>query len=306
MSTIVRDFRPGDAISVCRVLRAVLPHQVTTPESVLHEVRTAEPAARSRTVVAERDGEIIGTAAAGMLHDAREPGLSTLSVHVHPDHRGRGTGGLLLRTAQRHLAAEGATQVSTWATDEPASLSFAGRHGYRPSRSSCFQRLDLTEDALPPLPEPPPGVALRTVADFADDPRPVYRVDTEATTIDPADIDTEFAEYDDWLEHTWAHPLVDRALSTVVLKDGEPVAFTLVESDGSARCLSGVTATVPAHRGRGYAKLAKSDSLHRARDAGYRSAFTSNDVDNEPMLAINTWFGYRVCGTEVRHARSLG
>jgi len=46
-------------------------------------------------------------------------------------------------------------------------------------------------------------------------------------------------------------------------------------------------------------------SLHRARAAGYREAFTGNDTDNEPMLAINFWFGYQICATEVRHVREL-
>src|SRR2546426_4620503 len=37
----------------------------------------------------------------------------------------------------------------------------------------------------------------------------------------------------------------------------------------------------------------KNASLHRARAAGYTVALTGNDSENEPMLAINKWFGYR-------------
>jgi len=59
-------------------------------------------------------------------------------------------------------------------------------------------------------------------------------------------------------------------------------------------------------RGRGLAKLAKNDSLHRARAAGFTDAFTGNDAGNEPMLAINRWFGYEICATEVAHVRDLG
>jgi hypothetical protein len=35
-------------------------------------------------------------------------------------------------------------------------------------------------------------------------------------------------------------------------------------------------------------------------------AFTSNDAGNGPMLAVNKWFGYEICASEVRHVRTLG
>lgn len=66
-----------------------------------------------------------------------------------------------------------------------------------------------------------------------------------------------------------------------------------------------MTGTAAAFRGRGLAKLAKNDSLHRARAAGCTEAFTGNDAGNEPMIAINKWFGYEICGTEVRYVREL-
>ena len=83
-------------------------------------------------------------------------------------------------------------------------------------------------------------------------------------------------------------------------------AFTAARSDGATRYAWGMTGTARAFRGRGLAKLAKNDSLHRARAAGYTQAFTGNDTGNEPMIAINKWFGYELCGTEVRYVRELG
>lgn len=150
------------------------------------------------------------------------------------------------------------------------------------------------------------GVELRTAADFEADPRPMFRADAEATSDEPSDIGAHFDDYDDWIRHTWNNPLLDRGLSSVVLVDGEVAAFTAAQSDGGTRYMSGMTGTLRAHRGRGLAKLAKADSLRRARAAGYTDAFTSNDADNGPMLAINKWFGYEICATEVRHVRTLG
>jgi hypothetical protein len=67
-----------------------------------------------------------------------------------------------------------------------------------------------------------------------------------------------------------------------------------------------MTGTARAFRGRGLAKLAKNHSLHRARAAGFTDAFTGNDAANGPMLAINEWFGYEICATEVNHVLDLG
>lgn len=83
-------------------------------------------------------------------------------------------------------------------------------------------------------------------------------------------------------------------------------AFSAANTDGLTRYWSGMTGTRRAYRNRGLAKLAKTDSLHRARAVGYTDAYTGNDADNGPMLAINTWFGYRICATEVRHVHNIG
>jgi len=87
--------------------------------------------------------------------------------------------------------------------------------------------------------------------------------------------------------------------------DGRPAAFSAAHTDGTGRYATAMTGTARAFRGRGLAKLAKNDSLHRARAAGCTEALTGNDAGNEPMLAINKWFGYEISATEVRHVREL-
>jgi GNAT superfamily N-acetyltransferase len=149
-------------------------------------------------------------------------------------------------------------------------------------------------------------VELRTAADFADDPRPLFDLDAETTADEPGDVEAELDDYEQWVDETYRHPLLDHALSTVVVVDGTPAAFTAVRTDGRNRYFTGMTGTARAFRGRGLAKLAKNDSLHRARAAGYTEAFTGNDTGNGPMLAVNKWFGYEVCATEVRHVREIG
>ncbi|MEV6795875.1 GNAT family N-acetyltransferase [Streptomyces sp. NPDC051320] len=306
MTVIVRDFRPADAEAWVQVRRAALPCMVTTPEQVVFDLANAHPDQRFRLLVAEEDGELIGTAQVGVAYEATEPGRAFCNPYVRPDRLGRGAGSLLVQVAEGYLAGASATAVYSWVLDEPANRTFAECRGYRSSRRAHFLRLDLANATLPPSATLPPGVELRTGADFAADPRPLFEADAETVADEPGDIDAQFTDYQDWLTHTWRNPGLDHELTSVAVVDGRVAAFTAARTDGLTRYASGMTGTRRAFRGRGLAKLVKNDSLHRARAAGYTDAYTGNDAGNGPMLAVNTWFGYEICATEVRYVRELG
>ncbi|MFF7450814.1 MULTISPECIES: GNAT family N-acetyltransferase [unclassified Streptomyces] len=309
MTVIVRDLRPdvrADLESFVRVMDRALPFMLYTPDSVAYDIARSHPDAHYRPLLAEEDGEVIGTAQVGLVYDSPEPGQGYVNLYVHPERTGHGAGTMLARAAEEHLAARGARKLYAWVLDEPEHRAFAERHGYRASRSAHFLRLDLTGGALPPLQATPPGVELRTGADFADDPRPVFELDAETMADEPSDVGQEFTDYEAWLRETWQHPLTSPELTTVAVVDGRPAAFSLARTDGGTRYGTAMTGTARAHRGKGLAKLAKNDSLHRARAAGFTQAFTGNDTGNGPMIAINKWFGYEICATEVRYVRELG
>ncbi|WP_030691234.1 GNAT family N-acetyltransferase [Streptomyces globisporus] len=307
MTVIVRDVRAPDAEGFARVRRAALPFMLATAEQVAFDWAHAHPDSHARPLVAVTEGgKVVGTAQLRIAHDAPEPGIGSVNVYVDPAHLGRGAGTMLLRAAEEHLAERGARTLYSWVLDEPANRTWAERRGYSPSRSAHFLRLDLAKAALPPLPDPPAGVELRTAEDFAADPRPLFELDAVTTADEPGDVGAELDDYAHWLETTWGHPHFDRALTTVVVVDGVPAAFSAAQTDGLGRYCSGMTGTAPAFRGRGLAKLAKGASLQRARAAGCGEAITSNDAGNGPMLAINEWFGYEIGATEVRYVRTIG
>ncbi|MEV0369619.1 GNAT family N-acetyltransferase [Streptomyces sp. NPDC050636] len=307
MTITVRDFRRSDAKAVADLRRAALPSLISTPQGVAWQVATAPAAQRQRLFVAELDGRVVGAVRSHLLHDSSVPGQAAATPQVHPDHRGRGVGGALLTSAEEHLATVGATRLFAWAVDEPGALSFAEHRGYRRTRPARFLRLDLTAADLPPLPSTrPPGVRLCTGADFGADPYPLFMADAEATADEPGDVASDAMAYEDWLLHTWEHPDIDLDLTSVVTVDGEIAAYSLATTDGLGRYSSGMTGTRRAYRGQGLARLAKTDSLRRARDAGCTEAFTGNDAANAPMLAINHALGYRPSGAEWRCVRGLG
>ncbi|MER5213395.1 GNAT family N-acetyltransferase [Streptomyces sp. NPDC002838] len=309
MTVTVRDLHPevrADIEGFAHVRRLTIPFFLITPDSLAYDLTHTHPDAHYRPLVAEEDGEVIGTAQVGIVHDSPEPGQGYINVYVHPERTRRRAGSLLVRAAEEHLAARGATRLFSWVLDEPGNRAFAERHGYRESRSAHFLRLDLANGTLPPLQSLPPDVELRTGADFADDPRPLFELDSETMSDEPSDIVYEFTDYEAWLKETWNHPLISPELTSVAVVDGRPAAFSAARTDGGTWYGTVMTGTARAFRGRGLAKLAKNDSLHRARAAGFTQAFTANDAGNGPMIAINKWFGYEICATEVRYVRELG
>jgi len=136
------------------------------------------------------------------------------------------------------------------------------------------------------------------------DPRTAYTADTIASLDEPSDSPLDSVDYDQWLEEVWNSPSVDRSLSVGAMAGEEMAAFTVVETAGD-RMWSGMTGTIPAYRGTGLAKLVKSVALRRAAAAGITSAYTSNDDENGPMLAVNNWLGYRRVQTELGLLKTL-
>ncbi|WP_329340898.1 GNAT family N-acetyltransferase [Streptomyces sp. NBC_00663] len=309
MAITVRNLHPearADLKDFVQVRDRALPFVIYTPDSLAYDIAHMHTEAHYRPLVAEEDGEVIGTAQVGLVYDSPEPGQGYVNVYVHPERTRRGAGTALIRAAEEYLAAHGATKLYAWVLNEPANRAFAEAHGYRASRSAHFLRLDLAGAALPPLETPPPGVELRTGADFADDPRPLFALDAATVADEPSDVDNEFTDYEAWLRETWHHPLISHELTSVAVVEGRLAAFSLARTDGGIRYGTAMTGTARDFRGRGLAKLAKNDSLHRARAAGFTEAFTGNDAGNGPMIAINKWFGYEVAATEVRYVRELG
>ncbi|MFC7219367.1 GNAT family N-acetyltransferase [Streptomyces polyrhachis] len=305
MPLIIRDFRPADADAVLEVRRAAVPFLVQTREALIEAVAHAPAAQRARLLVAELDGAVVGVCRTGLEHGTSEPGHAYANPQVHPERRGRGVGGALLAAAERHVGAVGAVRVHSWVLDEEGPRAFAEHRGYTSSRASHILRLDLAEAPLPRLPELPAGTGLRTLGSLRAEPRPLFALESEAVLDEPGDVVTDTLDFDTWFADTFVHGGIDQELSTVVVVDGIPAAHSYVETDGRDRLASRGTGTGRAHRGRGLAKLAKTDSLGRARAAGYTAAFTGNDDTNAPMLAINRGLGYEYFTGERRYVRDL-
>jgi GNAT superfamily N-acetyltransferase len=294
----IRQAVGDDADAVAAVRRAVYPYKAMSAAATRHLITVATPDERFLPLVAEADGEVVGWGAAGLSVWTSDPGQSHLTIFVHPDHRKQGIGSQLAERLHQHLTEVGARRVRVFV--HPDGLEFARNRGSDGARQMQFAGVELR--SLPEQPETPGGIELVSFDEV--DPRAAYTADTIASLDEPGDSPMDSMEYDRWLDEIWNSPSMDKSLSIAAMAGDEMAAFTIVETDGD-RMWSGMTGTIPAYRGRGLAKLVKSVALRRAAAAGITSAYTSNDDENGPMLAINNWLGYRRVQTELALLRTL-
>ncbi|WP_410821663.1 GNAT family N-acetyltransferase [Micromonospora sp. 050-3] len=288
----IRVAQPDDAPGVVALRTIVYPYQVRGVESTRKMIAEPVPGRDWVGFVAEVDAQVVGWVTAQRNDSTSTANFGDISLlHVHPEHRRRGIGTALLTTATGHLAPLGVRRLRAFA--QPDALPFASRHGYEPSRELRFSALDL--NPAPALPDPPPGVRLLPIAELA--PHRLYAADVAAALDEPGDVPVDSISYESWLYDVWDNLGLDKEASTAVEVDGEVAAFSLVKRDGD-RMWSDFTGSLPAYRGRGLARLAKTVALHRAAANGVRVAYTSNDESNGPMLAINTRLGYRPVAAE--------
>ncbi|WP_444949030.1 GNAT family N-acetyltransferase [Micromonospora ureilytica] len=288
----IRVAQPDDAPGVVALRAMVYPYQVRGVESTRKMIAEPVPGRDWVAFVAEIDAQVVGWVTAQRNDSTSTANFGDISLlHVHPEHRRRGIGTALLMTATGHLAPLGVRRLRAFA--QPDALPFARRHGYEPTRELRFSALDL--NPAPALPEQPPGVRLRQIAEL--DPHRLYAADVAAALDEPGDVPVDSISYQTWQYDVWDNLGLDKEASTAVEVDGEVAAFSLVKRDGD-RMWSDFTGSLPAYRGRGLARLAKTAALHRAAANGVRVAYTSNDEANGPMLAINTRLGYRPVAAE--------
>ena len=174
-----------DVPAASRMISLAEPDRVLTPAGMLHFVSTVPERARRRLWKAEEDGELVGWAGVGLSWESQTKGGAYANVIVHPERRRRGVGTALWDLIEARLGELGAQRVSAFGPDEPSSHAFAAARGFRETFRLRLSRLELPD--LPPPPPLPAGVELRPFTSYADDPRPIWTIDNEATRDIPLD-----------------------------------------------------------------------------------------------------------------------
>ncbi len=223
-------------------------------------------------------------------------------VGVDPQWRGQGLGLALYKDVQAFLQLRGAVQSkSEVRDDDPSSLHFAERNGFRLNRHQFTSRLDLkTFDETPyrnliaNLEDA--GIRFFTLADLNDSQearRKLFEINF-ATTLDIPGNEGTYMSFEEFEQRVCSANYY-RPAGQLIAADGETwvgmaAVMLLPETQGAYNLMTGV---IPSYRGR---KIALALKLLAIRYASAQGAFylsTNNDSLNAPMLAINKKLGYQ-------------
>lgn len=103
---------------------------------------------RSRRILAEDDGQVIGVASMGTVHRTNVEGAGELfGLWVQADRRGTGVARRLLEKAAAVAREEGLRQLVYWVgTDNGRAVAFASSFGFRPTDDRREMRVKGADD----------------------------------------------------------------------------------------------------------------------------------------------------------------
>ena len=279
-SMTVRTVKPDDAPAVVAVTGPIDTTSLATPASF--RALLERPAASStERLVAEVDGEVGAWCPSGMYDDGR----GWFWIGVAPPHRRHGIGTALFERLAARLANAGAQAIETQINDEDGRR-FLLERGFERTNVARMQSLDLLDVTLPE-----PGVGAVPLAEL--DAGSLYELYASARSDVPTRRSRNAMTRAEFERDVLGDELLDPEVSGVIVENGEPVAFAFVETNRVAgRGLHTLTGVRRDARGRGLGTAVKIAVLRRALHVGLTTMVTTNDVDNEPMLAINRKLRY--------------
>jgi mycothiol synthase len=290
--TVVREIDEEALGELSRVLTTVDPDAGLTVAALVDWRRQAEDMS---WLLAEDGGSTTGGALVLVgWHNPRE--IATARIGVLREHRQRGVGTALYRAASAWARDRDATELQSQVrADDPESLAWAERRGFREISRNSMMVLDLVGVEPPPA-DPPPGIEIVPWAGRADLAPGMYEVAREAVADIPGNEDDEIGDLETWLSRDM-QGAGDRPDATFVALDGGRVvgfAKFSIGGDEKERAFHDLTGVLRAWRGRGIGAALKRTQIAWAKERGIARLATFNEERNEPIRRLNERYGYRL------------
>ena len=244
-------------------------------------------------LLAERDDETVGGGYA-LVGWHTPPHRAIGAAFVPHDERGAGIGIAILDALEGWAAERECTELEGPVSEEDdGSLIWAANHGYHEIGRNSRLVLDLTTAEIPE-PAPPDGIEIVTWADRPELAQGLWEVAREATPDIPGEEEGDIGTLEEWLARDMRGASDDPRAVFAALDHGEVVGFAKLSfsDESSERAFHDLTGVKRAHRGRGIAGALKRTQIAWARENGYTSLQTSNEVRNEPIRRLNERYGY--------------
>ncbi|MFN8475265.1 MAG: GNAT family N-acetyltransferase [Anaerolineae bacterium] len=291
----------NDLPALARLL-SITEREPVTVEQASQWWEPTEGGLRLTTLATAGEGDIVGMADVERRVWER-PGLFRLDFVVDPGWRGQGIGRRLFSDALSVAQARGALEIETSVRDnDPASMAFAERRGYKVARHTFESSLDLTTFDETPFVAAldcasAQGIRFFSLADMPEvteaEERKLYEINRAAALDNPGN-EGAFPPFEQFCKYVFQAAWY-RADGQLLAADGDrwvglaAVAF-YPDQDYAYNAFTGVARD---YRGRGLAQALKLLAIRRAITDGAHYIRTDNDSRNGPMLAVNRKLGYQ-------------
>ena len=223
----------------------------------------------------------------------------TSEIVVTPSARRRGSGRALLSAVRAAAVAETGTAVLVWAHgDLPAARALAAGAGLTARRELWQMTRPLDEpEALPTIPQLPPGVEIRQF-DPARDAAAILRVNARAFTDHPEQGRMTAEDLAVRMREPWFRA-EDLQLAE---RDDRPVAFgwtKVVPGDDTGELY--VLGVDPTAQGTGLGRLLTAMALQNLAGRGARTALLYTDADNVAAVRTYTAAGFTRSRVDVQY-----
>jgi mycothiol synthase len=299
----IREIGEEELPTLVGILRAAEPRSDNTVSGF---VSWRDQAEAMVWLLCERDGVAIGAGFA-LTGWHTPPQRAIGGALVPPAARGAGVGTAMLEAVESWARNGGATELDgAIAEEDSASIAWAERRGFVEVGRDSRLVLDLTPIEAP-RPDPPAGIKIVPWASRPELAQGLYEVAREAAPDIPGNEEDEIGTIEEWLARDMGSTGDDPRAVFVALAGEEVVGFAKFSllPDNEERAFHDLTGVRRAWRGRGIAAALKRTQIAWAKENGYRSVQTSNEVRNEPIRRLNERHGYVVEPGSVFVRRSI-
>ena len=286
----VREIDVADLPRLVVVTNAVRPDDPTSVDELVDWRRQAEDMV---WLLVTDDGADVG-AGLGLVGWHSRPGAATVFVWTMPTARGRGIGQALYTELLGWAGTRGCIEVETSVSDDdPDSLAWADRRGFREIGRELLVSLDLASIDLPDM-APPAGIQILTWAERPELATGMYEVFLEADPDIPGADDVETPAFADWLSNDMQGTSDRPDAGFVALAGDEVVGYAKLSlpTPPTGVAWHDLTGVKRAWRGRGIASALKRAQIRWAKEQGFERLTTMNEERNAPIRHLNRRYGY--------------
>jgi GNAT superfamily N-acetyltransferase len=253
--------------------------------------------------VAIEEGTVVGYGGHQWAWWTGEPGIYAIELRVDPHYANQGIGGSLFKRLFSQLSLWGATHLTEWVrADAVEGRRFATKYGFSETGQVIQEyHLSIAEADTGAYAQhegrlKEQGVRIVSLAELGNTDAPFLHAlqrlwaDSGKEAPDP---DCLLDNFEVWQRQVLHAPGLTPETHWIALKGECPVGMTFLKRLGDDAFENDYTGVASTHRGRGIATALKLRAILWAQQHAVEWFYTSSEIDNAAMIAINTRMGYK-------------